>query len=136
MIKKKMGSDATDVAVGNMIRSRRKLMGLTQANLAQQLGITFQQFQKYETGKNRIGAGSLSKVADLLNVPISFFFEGRLVEPGKNENNLPDMRELEVFVATQEGLALNTAIASIQNPELRKKIVGLVLEIAQPSSSP
>ncbi|MDV4146057.1 MULTISPECIES: helix-turn-helix domain-containing protein [Shimia] len=65
-----------DVHVGKRIRQRRWLTGMTQQQLAQKVGIKFQQIQKYETGANRVSASRLWDIADALDVPVSFFFEG------------------------------------------------------------
>ncbi|MEM1004223.1 MAG: helix-turn-helix transcriptional regulator [Pseudomonadota bacterium] len=73
-----------DVHVGKRVRHRRWLIGMTQQQLAQQVGIKFQQIQKYETGANRISASRLWDIAEALDVPVSFFFEG-LEETQKNE---------------------------------------------------
>ena len=65
-----------DVHVGKRIRHRRWLVGMTQQQLAEQVGIKFQQIQKYETGANRVSASRLWDIAETLDVPVSFFFEG------------------------------------------------------------
>lgn len=65
-----------DVHVGKRVRHRRWLVGMTQQQLAEQVGIKFQQIQKYETGANRVSASRLWDIADALDVPVSFFFEG------------------------------------------------------------
>jgi len=65
-----------DVHVGKRIRHRRWMVGMTQQQLAEKVGIKFQQIQKYETGMNRVSASRLWDIADAVNVPISFFFEG------------------------------------------------------------
>ena len=65
-----------DVHVGKRIRHRRWLVGMTQQQLAQHVGIKFQQIQKYETGANRVSASRLWDISETLEVPISFFFEG------------------------------------------------------------
>lgn len=65
-----------DVHVGKRVRHRRWLVGMTQQQLAERVGIKFQQIQKYETGANRISASRLWDIADALEVPVSFFFEG------------------------------------------------------------
>ncbi len=65
-----------DVHVGRRIRHRRWLVGMTQQQLAQHVGIKFQQVQKYETGANRVSASRLWDISETLEVPISFFFEG------------------------------------------------------------
>ncbi|UWQ77430.1 helix-turn-helix domain-containing protein [Leisingera sp. M658] len=65
-----------DVHVGKRIRHRRWLVGMTQQQLAEQVGIKFQQIQKYETGANRVSASRLWDISDALEVPVSFFFDG------------------------------------------------------------
>ena len=65
-----------DVHVGKRIRQRRWLTGMTQQKLAELVGIKFQQIQKYETGANRVSASRLWDIADALEVPVAFFFEG------------------------------------------------------------
>jgi transcriptional regulator with XRE-family HTH domain len=65
-----------DVHVGKRVRHRRWMVGMTQQQLAEKVGIKFQQIQKYETGMNRVSASRLWDIADALAVPVSFFFEG------------------------------------------------------------
>ena len=71
-----------DVHVGKRVRHRRWLIGMTQQQLAEKVGIKFQQIQKYETGANRVSASRLWDIADALDVPVSFFFEGLEDEAG------------------------------------------------------
>jgi transcriptional regulator with XRE-family HTH domain len=116
-----------DVEVGRRIRMRRRILGMSQTTLAEGLNVTFQQVQKYEKGKNRVGASRLQSVADCLDVPVSFFFEG-VSEPRESNgegifgagNNLAD------FLITGEGIELNRAFAKIKDPRTRLKIIGLV----------
>lgn len=77
-----------DVHVGKRIRHRRWLIGKTQQQLAEQVGIKFQQIQKYETGANRVSASRLWDISDAMDVPVSFFFEG-LDEESKSEGKSP-----------------------------------------------
>lgn len=72
-----------DVHVGKRIRHRRWLVGMTQQQLAERVGIKFQQIQKYETGANRVSASRLWDIADSLDVPVSFFFEGIESDPAE-----------------------------------------------------
>ncbi|WP_083098857.1 helix-turn-helix domain-containing protein [Pseudophaeobacter leonis] len=80
-----------DVHVGKRIRHRRWLIGKTQQQLAEQVGIKFQQIQKYETGANRVSASRLWDISDALDVQVSFFFEG-LDDEGKSggKSSVPD----------------------------------------------
>ena len=65
-----------DLHVGKRIRQRRWLVGMTQQQLAEQVGIKFQQIQKYETGANRVSASRLWDISEAMDVPVNFFFEG------------------------------------------------------------
>jgi transcriptional regulator with XRE-family HTH domain len=80
-----------DVHVGKRIRHRRWMNGTTQQQLAEKVGIKFQQIQKYETGMNRVSASRLWDIANVLSVPVSFFFEGLDVQPAADQenNNMP-----------------------------------------------
>ncbi|MHA1554094.1 MAG: helix-turn-helix domain-containing protein, partial [Alphaproteobacteria bacterium] len=72
-----------DVHVGGRVRLRRMMLGMSQEKLGDQLGITFQQIQKYEKGTNRIGASRLQNISTVLSVPVSFFFEDAPATPLK-----------------------------------------------------
>jgi transcriptional regulator with XRE-family HTH domain len=74
-------SHPVDIEVGARIRQRRLLLGLNQETLARRLGLIFQQVQKYESGAKRISASRLSDVADILGVPITYFFGGIMRSP-------------------------------------------------------
>ncbi|MGR3270756.1 XRE family transcriptional regulator [Thalassococcus profundi] len=76
-----------DVHVGKRIRHRRWLVAMTQQQLAEKVGIKFQQIQKYETGANRVSASRLWDIADALDVPVSFFFEGIEENPVQANGN-------------------------------------------------
>lgn len=78
-----------DVHVGKRIRQRRWLTGMTQQQLAEQVGIKFQQIQKYETGANRVSASRIWDIADALEVPVSFFFEGLETDASGHTSKVP-----------------------------------------------
>ncbi len=80
-----------DVHVGKRVRHRRWLVGMTQQQLAEKVGIKFQQIQKYETGMNRVSASRLWDISDALGVPVSFFFDGLgdLNDKETAENGIP-----------------------------------------------
>ena len=84
-------SHPVDVHVGKRIRHRRWMNGTTQQQLAEQVGIKFQQIQKYETGMNRVSASRLWDIANVLGVPVSFFFEGMESENVASDNGAADM---------------------------------------------
>ena len=119
-----------DKHVGSRVRMRRLMLGMSQSKLGDELGITFQQVQKYEKGTNRMGASRLQHISHILQVPASFFFEGAPHVPGQHQGNGPAPSPAYVtdFVASNDGLALVKAFMRIK-PEVRRRIVGLVEEI-------
>jgi transcriptional regulator with XRE-family HTH domain len=118
---------AIDQHVGDRVRMRRKMLGMSQENLGNALGLTFQQVQKYEKGTNRIGASRLQHIASIQQVPISFFFEGAPGLPYVLDKSSAYVSE---FLTTSEGLALSEAYMHIQSAKLRRSIVALVKQIA------
>jgi len=104
-----------DVHVGKRIRHRRWMVGMTQQQLAEQVGIKFQQIQKYETGMNRVSASRLWDIARALEVKIDFFYEGLdLPQPGEGGDSMPDD-----LLADREALELVRSYYSI--PENQRK---------------
>ncbi|KRD63632.1 helix-turn-helix transcriptional regulator [Ensifer sp. ENS10] len=120
-----------DVFVGSRVRMRRLMAGLSQEKLADGLGITFQQVQKYEKGTNRIGASRLQAIADILGVHPSFFFQEGDDAAARNGDTTREPSEISSFVSSKEGIALNRAFLKITDPVLRKKIISLVAAVAQ-----
>jgi transcriptional regulator with XRE-family HTH domain len=128
MVKK--APNPIDRYVGSRVRMRRLMLGMSQEKLGDGLGLTFQQVQKYEKGTNRIGASRLQHIAHLLQVPVSYFFDGA---PNASEQPLasaPSPAYVFDFLATSEGLALIKAFMHIHNAHMRRRIVELVEEIA------
>ena len=126
----KKQANPIDGQVGNRVRLRRMLIGMSQERLGELLGLTFQQVQKYEKGVNRIGAGRLFEVARILGVPIDYFYEGastQIAGPSENEASPPVME----FVSSGEGLQLSLAFMKIKDPKLRKRILDLVKQMAE-----
>src|SRR5690349_20740366 len=119
----------TDLHVGSRLRLRRKLLGMSQKKLGVALGITFQQAQKYEKGANRIGASRLQHMADVLQVPVHFFFEGA---PGaRNTVRKTDpARYVSDFLKAEDSHALANAFMRLPSGPLRRSIVVLVERIA------
>jgi transcriptional regulator with XRE-family HTH domain len=116
------------------VRMRRMMLGMSQEKLGNNLGLTFQQVQKYEKGTNRIGASRLHQISQILQVPVSFFFEGapnNTTTPridGMSE--APSPAYVSDFLATSDGLALTKAFMRISDMKLRRRIVDLVEQIA------
>lgn len=118
----KRGPDPIDKQVGARVRMRRMMLGLSQQKLAKELGLTFQQVQKYEKGTNRMSASRLQHIARILKVPISFLFEDLPAAASKHEQ--PSY--VSEFLATADGLALTKAFMRIRDKRLRRSIVDLV----------
>jgi transcriptional regulator with XRE-family HTH domain len=125
----KKQANPIDIQVGNRVRIRRMLIGMSQERLGDLLGLTFQQVQKYEKGVNRIGAGRLFEVSRILNVPIDFFYEGVSTQPGAGEpESAPPVME---FVSSGEGLQLSLAFMKIKDAKVRKRVLDLVKSLAE-----
>ena len=113
------------------------LLGMSQEKLGEALGLTFQQVQKYEKGANRIGASRLQQISQTLQVPPSFFFEGAPVPEGDGSAGLSETTSAGFvldFLGTAEGLQLNKAFAGIKSHLLRRRIIDLVLAMAEESA--
>ncbi|HAK63244.1 MAG: helix-turn-helix domain-containing protein [Pseudomonadota bacterium] len=124
--------DPVDVHVGSRVRLRRMLIGMSQEKLGEALDLTFQQVQKYEKGANRIGAGRLYRIAQLLGVPVQFFFDDAPGEAasvrGFSESDPAPM--VMDFMHTAESVHLNRAFAGIKDPMVRKRLIDLARAVA------
>ena len=132
MIAKK-APNPTDKHVGSRVRMRRMMLGMSQEKLGDALGLTFQQVQKYEKGTNRIGASRLQQISHILQVSVSFFFEGAPTAAGAFREGMgeaPSPAYVSDFLATSDGLALTKAFMRIDDSKLRRRIVDLVEQIA------
>jgi transcriptional regulator with XRE-family HTH domain len=127
----KKAPNPIDKHVGSRVRMRRMMLGMSQEKLGDALGLTFQQVQKYEKGSNRIGASRLQQISLILQVPVSFFFEGAPHPPGGSGfGEAPSPAYVTDFLATTDGLTLVKAFMRISNAKLRRRIVDLVEEMA------
>jgi transcriptional regulator with XRE-family HTH domain len=111
--------DPRDLEVGRRVRAFRLQKGLSQEKLGDELGLTFQQVQKYEKGTNRIGAGRLQRIAEIFGVPIDQFFT-----PGKAEKSLPD--GIFELLDSAASLRLLRAYSRIRDPRQQQAVVHLV----------
>ena len=132
-----------DVHVGQRVRQRRTLLGISQEKLAEAIGLTFQQVQKYERGANRVGSSRLFDLARVLDVPIAYFFEdmeanvaakspSRLM--GVSESKLQPYAAEPDPLAKRETLELVRAYYKIGEPRVRKRIFELTKALARASS--
>ncbi len=133
MIAKK-APNPVDKHVGSRVRMRRMMLGMSQEKLGNSLGLTFQQVQKYEKGTNRIGASRLQQISQILQVTVSFFFEGAPIvgtaTRAEGLSEAPSPSYVSDFLATSDGLALTKAFMRISDSKLRRRIVDLVEQIA------
>jgi transcriptional regulator with XRE-family HTH domain len=124
-------ANAVDRKLGQRVRSRRLEIGMSQERLAELLGVTFQQVQKYEKGVNRIAASRLFDIAAALDVPVGRFFEnlsGSRVPAGVAETR----REyVDDALATPEGAQLMSLFAAIKSIKVRRRVVELVRALSE-----
>ena len=119
-----------DKYVGSRVRMRRIMLGMSQEKLGEALGLTFQQVQKYEKGTNRVGASRIQQISEILQVPVSFLFEGGPSGAVNAEGDGASPAYISDFLATSEGLALTRAFTRISDAKLRRSIVDMVEQIA------
>lgn len=127
--KTKDGPTPVDGHVGGRIRARRIQLGLSQKDLGDAVGLTFQQIQKYERGANRVGSGRLFEFGQCLNVPVSFFFEGLTAKDGvpSRKNAVPvKSGESPSILDKRETLELMRAYYKISDPKVRRRFFDLV----------
>lgn len=121
-----------DRHVGVRVRLRRQMMGMSQEKLGEELGVTFQQVQKYERGANRIGAGRLWHLARVLEVPVSFFFDG-VSATGEQPTGFAEGDQTPMvnsFLQSADGVALAQAFSRISDPKVRRRVLELVRAMA------
>lgn len=116
-----------DINVGARIRLHRQLLGISQSRLAEALGVTFQQVQKYEKGTNRVGASRLQAIAAFFGVPVSFFFENS----DDPEGHRPPLEtDFTQFLSSPQAVAFNSAFTKISDSEVRRRVIALVETLA------
>ena len=136
-----------DVHVGKRLRLRRTLLGMSQERLGELLGLTFQQVQKYERGVNRIGSSRLFELGQILDVPISFFFDdlpetvsgaaSGYATPGLAEERVAFDHEDEALpLDKRETLELVRAYYRIGDPAVRKRLFELAKALANVTAAP
>jgi len=123
--------DPVDIEVGHRIRIERLARGLSQTALANQLGVTFQQVQKYEKGVNRVGAGRLTKIAEVLGIEVSTFFGAKeIAGVGAGEAKEDGAASPLKLLTVSGAFRLLRAYGDIEDSNLRRAIVELVEQIS------
>lgn len=121
-------ASSVDVHVGTRVRLRRKTLKMSQEQLGDQLGITFQQVQKYERGTNRVGASRLWAISKVLDVPVQYFYDG--LPDGVEEGENSERPEIYEFINSTDGVALAMAVSQIKNKAVRRQILELARSLA------
>ena len=121
--------DPVDIEVGHRIRIERLARGLSQTALANQLGVTFQQVQKYEKGVNRVGAGRLTKIAEVLGIEVSAFFGAKEITETGDAKERGEASPLKLLTVSG-AFRLLRAYGDIEDSNLRRAIVDLVEQIS------
>ncbi|MBI05984.1 MAG: transcriptional regulator [Rhodospirillaceae bacterium] len=126
-----------DIHVGKRVRMRRTLLGMSQEKLGKAINLTFQQVQKYERGTNRIGSSRLYQLSQVLDVPVSYFFDELPAEIPSAE--IPTLTDVNIAsfekdpLVKRETLELVRAYYKINDANLRKRVFELVKALAKPS---
>jgi transcriptional regulator with XRE-family HTH domain len=126
-----------DLHVGARIRMRRKILGVSQERLADDLGLTFQQVQKYERGANRVSASKLYEIAKSLKASTSYFFDGLADPAGEFAEGMADSgsdRFVHDFLMSSEGMEFASLFPKIKKAKLRRRILDLVRTLAEEDS--
>lgn len=120
-----------DIHVGTRVRLRRQLLKMSQEKLGDQLGVTFQQVQKYERGTNRVGASRLWRMSQVMDVPVAFFYEGLDSEETKYEFAEGDQTPIVYdFINSTDGVSLAVAVSKIDNKAVRRQVLELARALA------
>ena len=123
---------AIDKQVGGQVRARRQALGMSQTKLADAVGLTFQQIQKYEKGTNRISASRLQQFSNILDMPVSFFFEGGPGASSQRKMKTADQEIIHVseFITSALGLELIKAFTKIKDAKVRRSIAVFIETLA------
>jgi len=134
--RKSVAYGPVDVHVGKRVRIRRRLLDMSQADLGDAVGLTFQQIQKYERGANRISASVLYRFSEVLDVPVSFFFDDMPADVAgpkrpPSELEAPDL----CAFGSPEALSLVEAYSRIEDPKVRRNMFELAKSLTRPKSA-
>ncbi|MEQ1931514.1 MAG: helix-turn-helix transcriptional regulator [Parvularculaceae bacterium] len=123
-----------DVHVGGRVRMRRMMLGLSQDKLGDALGLTFQQVQKYEKGSNRMGASRIFEIANVLEVPIQYFYDDFSTKNGSYGFAEAEGDSFMQLLHSPEGVQLCRHFAEIRDPKVRRKVLDLVKTLSENTS--
>ena len=124
-----------DIHVGTRVRLRRQLLKMSQEKLGDQLGVTFQQVQKYERGTNRVGASRLWRMSQVMDVPVSFFYDGLDAADTTHEFAESDQTPIVYdFINSTDGVSLAMAVSKIKNKAVRRQVLELARALAEDDS--
>ena len=115
---------------------RRKLLGVSQERLAEQLGLTFQQVQKYERGANRVSASKLYEIARALQAPVAYFFDGLADTARRRRRRSEGGQLMHELVMTPEGLELASLFPKIRRSRVRRRMLDLIKALAETEDEP
>ena len=144
IVKKKGQSNLIDEHVGNRIKLRRSILGMSQKALADAAGITFQQIQKYENGENRVGASRLYDLSRILNVPITFFFEDIDKEKAEQSPRMLKLTPSRKYALAEDNMVMDTdpmhrqetltlvnAYYKIRDRQVAKKLLDMIVRMSE-----
>jgi transcriptional regulator with XRE-family HTH domain len=123
--------DSIDALVGNRVKWRRLHLGMSQERLGAAIGVSFQQVQKYESASNRISSSRLQQIANILKVPVPYFFDTLRMESSASMPERVSSADIERFLVADDGRSLARALTRIKNTRLRKSICELVKQLAE-----
>lgn len=122
-----------DIHVGTRVRLRRQILKMSQEKLGDQLGVTFQQVQKYERGTNRVGASRLWKMSQVMEVPVSFFYDGLKEDADVPVTEFAENDQTPIvydFINSSDGVSLAMAVSKIKNKAVRRQVLELARALA------
>jgi len=108
-----------DKVIGQRLRARRLEQHVSQAALAEKIGVSFQQVQKYEKGENRIGITRLAQAAEILDTNVDYFIAAI------GDNGAPHISKVAEFMATKDGISIAEQMLKMPNPEIRRSVIAL-----------
>ena len=123
--------DPIDVHVGHRVRQRRIILGISQEKLGESIGVTFQQVQKYERGTNRISASRLQHIANILSVPVPYFFEEQASDQTASSGTEADNDNQTDFLSSPQAFRLSSAFLRIKDAKVRRAVIDIISALGE-----